>query len=97
MPQAHDLLLDAVNRPGGTCLHVVITASPGTTHSAKVVLNHAGRQLELDAHPSDAVNVAIRAKAPMFAEESLLVEARETSRIDSGSDGVEGEAAQWTG
>jgi len=55
-------------------LHAVITKLVNRIYYAKLVLEQNGRQLELDSRPSDAVNVALRAGAPLFADESLLIE-----------------------
>src|SRR6266508_254630 len=73
-PQPHELMLEAVNQLGGKCLHAVITKLVNRIYYAKLVLEQNGRQLELDSRPSDAVNVALRAGAPLFADESLLIE-----------------------
>ncbi len=39
---------------------------------ARIVLDVAGRHVEVDSRPSDAIALAVRAKTPIFVEESVL-------------------------
>ncbi|HEV2654485.1 MAG TPA: bifunctional nuclease domain-containing protein, partial [Ktedonobacteraceae bacterium] len=39
---------------------------------ARIVLDVAGRHVEIDSRPSDAIALAVRAKTPIFVEESVL-------------------------
>jgi hypothetical protein len=73
-PLTHDFVVAAINGLGGKCLYAGITQMVKETYYAKVVIEQAGRELELDARPSDAVNIALRANVPILAEESLLGE-----------------------
>jgi len=59
---------------------------------AKLVLEQGGQRIELDARPCDAVNVALRAKAPIMAEEALLGELSRAERAHHEGD----KAGRWT-
>lgn len=72
-PMTHDLFQQALGSLGATVTSVVITGVEGTTFFARVNLTSpSGRHLSLDARPSDAVALAVRMKAPIFVEESVL-------------------------
>ena len=72
-PMTHDLLGSAVSALDARCASVRVTAVQGTTFFAQVELVRAdGERVFLDARPSDALALAVRAEAPVFAEESVL-------------------------
>ena len=73
-PLAHDFTVAAISHLGGKCLNAAITEVEGDTYHANVVIEQGDRQVEVDARPSDAVNVVLRAGAPIFVHESLLRE-----------------------
>lgn len=87
-PQPHDLLVQAIGRLGGECVQAAITSLEGTTYYAKLVIQQGVERIELDARPSDAVNVALRAKVPIVADDSLLAEppSKSVEATDGGSD-----------
>jgi uncharacterized protein len=94
-PQPHDLMLEAVRELGGRCSHAAIIDLVGKTYYAQLVVEQAGRQVELDARPSDAVNVALRARVPNFAEERLLAELP-PKKADIEGEAPQGGSAQQT-
>ena len=58
---------------GAKVSHVVISDVEGTTFFAQVALRtDSGRAVQVDARPSDAIALAVRVDAPLFAEESVL-------------------------
>lgn len=72
-PLTHDLLLNAIESLGGHVSGVKIVDVKGTTFFARVMaLSELGRSVELDARPSDAIALAVRAGVPIFAEEKVL-------------------------
>ncbi len=76
-PLTHDLCRTLIDRLGANVDRVVIDDLLQLTYYAKIVINQGDRQIELDARPSDAIAVALRCKAPIYAVESVL-EANET-------------------
>lgn len=71
-PMTHDLFLDALTNLDAQVDHVVISDVKGPTFFARLVLRQAGRLIELDARPSDALSLAVRQQAPIYIEEAVL-------------------------
>ncbi len=71
-PLTHDLLLSIVITMGGTILKVEITELKDSTFYAKVHLSYDGKTVEVDARPSDAIALALKAKAPLLVNEELF-------------------------
>lgn len=72
-PMTHDLLVSTVRALGGEVKSVRVTSVSGTTFYAQIELETAtGEREYLDARPSDAVAVAVRTGAPVYADESVL-------------------------
>jgi bifunctional DNase/RNase len=71
-PLTHDLFLTLFGRLKVQVTRVVITDLRNNTYFATVYLTSGGTPMELDSRPSDAIALAIRAKAPVFAEERVF-------------------------
>ena len=71
-PLTHDLFLTLFGRLKVQVTRVVITDLRNNTYFATVYLTSGGTPIELDSRPSDAIALAIRAKAPVFAEERVF-------------------------
>ena len=74
-PRTYDLMRALVQELGGRVDRVVVNNVTDTTFYAKVVMRVDDRQIEVDSRPSDAIALALRAKAPIFAEVSVLEKA----------------------
>ncbi len=79
-PMTHDLMRDVLNALGARIVHVVITELRETdatsgTFFAELEIEHAGRTMQISSRPSDAVALAVRVGAPIFANESVLAQA----------------------
>lgn len=68
----YDLMRSLVQELGGTVESVVVNNVDDTTFYAKVVMTAENRQIEVSSRPSDAIALALRVKAPIFAEASVL-------------------------
>ena len=71
-PLTHDLLGSVIVALGATVTRVVVSDLNNDTFYAKIILQHNGTTMEVDARPSDAIALAVRARAPIFAENSVL-------------------------
>jgi len=71
-PYTHDLMLEALQRLQARVARVVITELRGSTYIANLVLDVQGREVVLDARPSDAIALALRASAPILAAEAAF-------------------------
>lgn len=72
-PLTHDLLKGAIEQLGATVERIVIDNLEKGTFFAKLMLRTvAGEEVRVDARPSDAIALALRANAPIFVEEEVL-------------------------
>jgi bifunctional DNase/RNase len=71
-PMTHDLMRDLIVELGATVECVVITELRDRTFYAEVRMTLGGRRHSVSARPSDAVALAVRTLATIYAEESLL-------------------------
>jgi len=71
-PLTHDFCLDIVHALKGAVKHVKISELKNDTFYAKVVLESGGKPTEIDCRPSDALAIAVRINAPIFANEKVL-------------------------
>ncbi len=74
-PLTHDLLKNVIGELGAKIVSIVISDLVDEIFYARIVLDVAGRHVEIDSRPSDAIALAVRAKIPIFVEESVLEEA----------------------
>ena len=71
-PMTHDLMKDLLDEVGARIERVVVTELRDQTFFAEIILNVAGEIRSVSSRPSDAVALAIRFGAPLFAEEGVL-------------------------
>ncbi len=90
-PLTHDLLKNVIIELGGKVEHVVVTELSHEVYYATVKISVNGRSIDIDARPSDAINLAVRMKAPIYVEESVMEKAgiRPEEEIDAEPDEVE--------
>lgn len=74
-PMTHDLLLTAIEKLGGKIERVEIDQLKQSTFFAKLIINQGEEQITLDARPSDAIALALRARALIFAEQEVITKA----------------------
>jgi bifunctional DNase/RNase len=68
----HDLLNTIVDVLGASINSIVVSDLKNDTFYAKIVINVDGEQMEVDSRPSDAIALAVRVDAPIYAEEGVL-------------------------
>ncbi len=71
-PLTHDLLTTMLVDLGVTVRHILVSDLADETFRARIVLVQGGDDYEIDARPSDAIALAVRTSAPIFATESVL-------------------------
>lgn len=79
-PFTHDLLMSALQGLGTTVRHIVISDLKDNTFYARIHLDRAGEELILDARPSDAIAIALRAEAAIFVALEVLEKAKTDER-----------------
>jgi uncharacterized protein len=73
-PMTHDLLSEVLGELDVNCTRVAVTELRENTFYASITLTVNGRELEIDSRPSDALALAVRAGAPIFAAEEVIAE-----------------------
>jgi len=71
-PLTHDLLRNTIEQLGGRVRHIVVNDMANDTFYARIVLDVGGSTMEIDSRPSDAIALAVRTEAPIYADESVL-------------------------
>ena len=74
-PLTHDLLRSVIDSLGVTIDSIIVNDIKNDTFYAKVILNVNGEQMQIDSRPSDALALAVRAEAPIYADEAVLEKA----------------------
>ncbi len=90
-PLTHDLLRSAISTLGARLEHVIINDLADETFYAKLILDQNGKTVEVDARPSDAIALAIRAEVPIYVEEKVIESA---GMVFEGEDEAEEGAAR---
>ena len=74
-PMTHDLLGSIIGDLGGTIHSIVVSELKNDTFFAKIVIDSNGTLIEIDARPSDALALAVRSEAPIYAEDEVVEKA----------------------
>ncbi|MFC1955348.1 bifunctional nuclease family protein [Chloroflexota bacterium] len=74
-PLTHDLLLSIIDTLGTSINSIIVNDLKNDTFFAKIILDVDGNQMEVDARPSDALAMAVRADVPVYADEGVLEKA----------------------
>ncbi len=94
-PMTHDLLKIIMENMQIQVTKVEVCDLRDNTYFALIYLNREGREVTIDARPSDAIALALRVKAPIFVAEVVIQKAR---RVDlSAKEAITTEdAKKWT-
>jgi bifunctional DNase/RNase len=71
-PMTHDLLARVLEELHAEVVRVVVTDLQENTFYAQLVLRVDGREVAIDARPSDAIAIAVRVQAPIYVEADVL-------------------------
>ena len=89
-PLTHDLCKNLIVSLDAKLRRVQITRVENNTYFGELHLEREGRIIHVDSRPSDAIAIALRLDAPLFAAEALLAlpdESEEDSSVESISPG----------
>jgi bifunctional DNase/RNase len=73
-PMTHDLVTEMLGQLEAKVVRIAVTELRENTFYAVVTLAVDGTEIEVDSRPSDAIALAVRAEAPIFAAESVIEE-----------------------
>lgn len=75
-PMTHDLLRNVIQDLKASVEKVVVCDLQENTFYALIYLALAGGTVAIDARPSDAIALALRTRAPIFVEETVIDNAK---------------------
>ena len=73
-PMTHDLLTDVISELQGEIVRVEVTELRENTYYARITIVQDGKEVEIDSRPSDAIALAVRCEARIFASEEVIAE-----------------------
>ncbi len=82
-PMTHDLMKQVLDTFHVSLTRVVINDLKENTFYANLYLNVDGKELVVDSRPSDAIALAVRAKAPIFITESIVEATKQLDQFAS--------------
>jgi bifunctional DNase/RNase len=95
-PMTHDLLSDVLEQLEAQVVRITVTELRENTFYAQITVQQDGREIEVDSRPSDAIALAIRAEAPIFAADRVIEEsAIEFEGEDVDQDQLDAEVAKF--
>jgi bifunctional DNase/RNase len=81
-PLTHDLFQHLLDRLRAKIKRVAVLDVKDSTFYAAIYLDVGGREVVLDARPSDAIALAVRAGVPIYARRDLLASS-ESERVQA--------------
>jgi len=73
-PMTHDLLNDVIGELQGEIVRITVTELRENTYYAQITIVQDGREVEIDSRPSDAIALAVRCEAQIFATDDVVEE-----------------------
>jgi bifunctional DNase/RNase len=70
----HDLVTDMLGQLDAQVVRITVTELKENTFYASITVQQNGSEIEIDSRPSDAIALAVRAEAPIFAAEDVIEE-----------------------
>jgi len=97
-PLTHDLCKNLIVGMSATLRRAQITRVENNTYYGELHLDRGGKVVQIDSRPSDAIAIALRLDAPIFAAESLLMlpddDEEESTEEASATPGMAGPAGE---
>jgi uncharacterized protein len=73
-PMTHDLLSDMLGELNAEVARITVTELRENTFYALITVRAPTAEIEIDSRPSDALALAVRANAPIFAADKVIEE-----------------------
>ena len=81
-PNAHDLIRNILQGVGAAIQRIIITDLRNDIYYATIELKLKGQDYQIDSRPSDAIAVALRMKAPIYASAKVLAKAKQLGPLE---------------
>ena len=86
-PMTHDLVTDVLGQLEAEVVAVTVTELRENTFYARITIQQNGSEIEIDSRPSDAIALAVRSGAKIFAADEVI----EESGIEFEGESIQGE------
>jgi hypothetical protein len=73
-PMTHDLVTEILSQLDAQVVRITVTELRENTFFAEITVQQDGSEIQIDSRPSDAIALAIRADAPIFAADEVIEE-----------------------
>jgi uncharacterized protein len=73
-PMTHDLVTDMLEKLEARVIRIAVTELRENTFYAVVTVAVDGSEIEIDSRPSDAIALAVRSDAPIYADDAVIEE-----------------------
>src|SRR6478609_1846197 len=73
-PLTHDLVTAMLAELEARVTRITVTELRDNTFYASITIQQDGSEIEVDSRPSDAIALAVRAEAPIFADDRVIEE-----------------------
>ena len=73
-PMTHDLVTDLLTHLDAQVVRITVTELKENTFYATITVQQDGTEIDIDSRPSDAIALAVRAEAPIFAADQVIEE-----------------------
>ena len=94
-PMTHDLLRNIIQDLQATVEKVVVCDLKENTFYAMIHLRTPSGPVAIDARPSDAIALALRARAPIFVEEKVIDHAKTVDLVPEKGDAERVHLEKW--
>lgn len=81
-PMTHDLLANVLRDLGCELCRIVVTDLDDATFFARLIVRRNGEEISVDSRPSDAIALALRLDAPIFAAPGVFSKAKAADLAD---------------
>ncbi|NDJ35974.1 MAG: bifunctional nuclease family protein [Chloroflexi bacterium] len=71
-PLTHDLLKTIISELGAEVEHIVVSELRNDVFYARIKMSIAGKTVDIDSRPSDAIALAVRLNVPIFVADSVM-------------------------
>jgi bifunctional DNase/RNase len=73
-PMTHDLVTDILGQLQAQVVRITVTELRENTFYAQITVQQDGSEIDVDSRPSDAIALAIRVDAPIYAADDVIEE-----------------------